>query len=74
MSTIRTVPKLRSAARRYFGGGGRRFRIRYDKLVAIDPYQDGVRVRRDAQTAKPQIFVTGDGWFTFNLLTNVASL
>ena len=28
---------------------------------------------RDAQTAKPQSFRTGDGWFVYNLVTNMAS-
>ena len=27
---------------------------------------------RDAQTAKPQEFRTGDGWFIYNLVTNLA--
>ena len=27
---------------------------------------------RDAQTAKPQTFRTGDGWFPYNLVTNLA--
>ena len=51
----------------YFAGSGKRFRVRYDKIVAFDPYQDGFGVMRDAQTAKPQTFRTGDGWFPYNL-------
>ena len=27
---------------------------------------------RDAQTAKPQVFRTGDGWFAYHLVTNLA--
>ena len=56
----------------YFHGSRKRFRIRYDRIVSIDPYNDGIEVMRDAQTAKPQIFRTGDGWFTHNLVTNLA--
>ena len=55
----------------YFSGGARSFRIRHDKVVTIQPYDDGVALHRDAQTAKRQIFATGDGWFTYNLLANV---
>lgn len=58
----------------YFSGGGKSFRIRHDKIVSIEPFSDGVGIQRDAQTAKPQIFVTGDGWFTYNLLMNVSNL
>lgn len=29
---------------------------------------------RDAASAKPQIFITGDGWFTYNLVTNLAQI
>ena len=33
---------------------------------------DGSGIMRDAQTAKPQAFRTGDGWFAYNLATNLA--
>ena len=29
---------------------------------------------RDAQTAKPQTFRTGDGWFACNLAVNLAQM
>ena len=56
----------------YFHGPRKRFRIRYDRIVSFEPYKDGVGVMRDAQTAKPQSFKTGDGWFAYNLITNLA--
>ena len=56
----------------YFHGPRKRFRIRYDRIVSFDPYSDGIGVMRDAQTAKPQTFLTGDGWFIYNLITNLA--
>jgi hypothetical protein len=40
----------------------------------FNKFTDGIAVFRDASTAKPQIFVTGDGWFTYNLVTNLARL
>jgi hypothetical protein len=58
----------------YFGGPSKSFRIRHDKIVSFTPYSDGVAIQRDAQTAKPQIFVTGDGWFTHNLLANIGNV
>jgi len=58
----------------YFSGSVRHFRIAYSKIVAFEPYSDGIGVQRDAQTAKPQTFVTGDGWFTYNLIVNLAQM
>ena len=56
----------------YFHGQRKRFRIRYDRIVSFDAYNDGIGVMRDAQTARPQSFRTGDGWFAYNLVTNLA--
>jgi hypothetical protein len=56
----------------YFSGSAKSFRIRYDKIVSFEPFSDGIGLHRDAVTAKPQSFVTGDGWFTYNLITNAA--
>ena len=56
----------------YFHGPRKRFRVRYDKIVSFEPYTDGIGIMRDAQTAKPQSFATGDGWFIYNLVTNLA--
>jgi hypothetical protein len=58
----------------YFAGAGKSFRVRYDKIVSWEPYSDGIRIVRDAANAKPQSFVTGDGWFTYNLVVNLAQM
>lgn len=57
----------------YYAGPSKRFRVRYDKIVAFEPYSDGIGIQRDLQTARPQTFVTGDGWFTYNLVRHLAS-
>ena len=46
---------------------GERFPVRYDRILSFDPYEDGLGIMRDAQTAKPQTFRTGDGWFACNM-------
>ena len=58
----------------YFAGTKKRFRVRYDRIVTFEPYEDGIGIMREAQTAKPQTFITGDGWFAFNMATNLAQM
>ena len=56
----------------YFAGSRKRSRVRYDPIVAFDPYEDGLGIMRNPQTTRPQAFRTGDGWFAYNLATNLA--
>ena len=58
----------------YFGGSNKNFRIKYDKIVSFTPYSNGIGIQRDAATAIPQSFVTGEGWFTSNLIANIAKI
>lgn len=58
----------------YFAGSQKSIRLPYAKIVSFEPFSDGIGVMRDTATAKPQIFVTGDGWFTYNLVTNLSQL
>lgn len=55
----------------YFKGAGLRgksFRIRLNRIVSFEAFDDAVGLMRDTQRAKPEAFRTGDGWFTVNLL------
>lgn len=36
-------------------------RVRYDRIVSIDPFDDGFGTMKDTQSAKPQSFRNGDG-------------
>jgi hypothetical protein len=58
----------------YFAGARKSIRLPYAKIVSFEPFSDGIGIMRDAATAKPQIFVTGDGWFTYNLVTNLSQI
>ena len=58
----------------YFSGAKKKFRVRYDRIVDFEPFDDGFGLMREAQTAKPQSFRTGDGWFAFNLAVNLAQM
>ena len=58
----------------YFSGLKKKFRIRHDRIVEHEPFADGFGTMREAQTAKPQSFRTGDGWFAYNLVVNLAQV
>ncbi|MFX0142010.1 MAG: hypothetical protein ACFFDN_50705 [Candidatus Hodarchaeota archaeon] len=58
----------------YFTGDRKSFRVKYDKIVSFTPYDDGIGIQRDAASAKPQIFKTNDGWFSYNLISNLAQI
>lgn len=58
----------------YFVGAGKTTRIPYAKIVSFTPFSDGFGVMRDLATAKPQFFLTADGWFAYNLVTNLAKI
>src|SRR6266511_3968257 len=57
----------------YFTGARKGFRVPYRKIMAFTPFKDGFGIVRDAASAKPQAFQTEDGWFTYNLVRNLAS-
>lgn len=56
----------------YFSGPSKSFRLQYDKIVSFQPFRNGVGIVRDAASAKPQFFEVEDGWFAYNLLSNLA--
>lgn len=58
----------------YFAGPQKSLRLPFQKIVTFEPFSDGIGVIRDTVTAKPQLFVTGDGWFTYNLAVNLSQL
>jgi hypothetical protein len=58
----------------YFVGGLKSLRVKYDKIISYIPFDDGIGIHRDASSAKPQVFVTGDGWFTYNLIMNAQNI
>lgn len=58
----------------YFTGPQKSMRIPYKKIVTFQPFSDGIGVILDNATAKRLVFVTGDGWFTYNLVTNLSRI
>jgi len=54
----------------YFAGDLKNFRIRFDKIISVNPYTDGIGIQKDGVTAKPQTFKNVDGWFCYNFIKN----
>ena len=51
-SQVLAIPDAKECSPRGYGPRG---------IVGFDPYEHGFGIVRDAQTAKPQAFRTGDG-------------
>ena len=60
----------------YFKGQNKAFRVRLDKIVTLDPYEDGLGIMRDTARAKPEVFYMGEipVWFSVNLIDAVQAL
>ena len=58
----------------YISSGRKKFMVKYDRIVNFDPSADWFGIIRDAQTAKPQCFRTGNGSFAYHLAVNPAQM
>jgi hypothetical protein len=58
----------------YFAGPRKSLRLPYTKIVSFESFANGIGVTRDAVNAKAQFFLTGDGWFTYNLVMNLSKM
>lgn len=55
----------------YFYGDYKGFKLPYSRMLAIEPYSDGVKIQKTHANANPISFKTNEGWFTYNLLINL---
>jgi hypothetical protein len=58
----------------YLVGPVKGLRIPFTKVVNFLAYPDGFGLFRDVANARQQVFTTGDGWFSYNLVSNLAQL
>jgi hypothetical protein len=58
----------------YFAGKLKSMRVPYTKIVSFDSYSDAIAIHREASNARTQFFKTGDDWFTYNLVANLARI
>jgi hypothetical protein len=56
----------------YFAGKAKKLKTPHTQIKTVKPYSDGLGIIRDGTPAKPQTFVTGDGWFLYNVVANFA--
>lgn len=56
----------------YFVGTENRLRIAYPEILSLGPYSDGISIVRNVISTMSETFVTGDGWFTYNLVYNLS--
>jgi hypothetical protein len=55
----------------YFTSSNKNLKIPYNRIITIDQYEDGIGLQKDGVNTKPQIFKGLDGWFTYNLISNL---
>lgn len=55
----------------YFSSVMKNFKTPYRDILSVNPYEDGVDFQR--HDMKPQVFKGIDGWFTYNLISNMAA-
>lgn len=55
----------------YFASSSKSIKIPFSKIITIYPYENGIGLQKDGATAKPQIFKNIDGWFTYNVISNL---
>ncbi len=58
----------------YFQGLNKNFRIWFKNIETLSPYADGLGLLTDGAEVKRKVFVIGDGWFVYNLTTNISNL
>jgi hypothetical protein len=58
----------------YFVSTNKTFKIPFKKIISVQPYDDGIGVQKDGISSKPQTFKGIDGWFSYNLITNLIKL
>ena len=52
----------------YFASTNKNFRIRFDRIVTVTPYEDGIGVEKEGISSKPMTFSNLDGWFYYNFI------
>lgn len=46
--------------------------VNLQKNEKLNQFSNGISIMQEAALAKPQTFITRDGWFTFNFIARVS--
>lgn len=55
----------------YFSSAAKSLKIPFNKILTLNPYEDGIGIQKDGTSSKPQIFKDLDGWFIYNLISTL---
>ena len=55
----------------YFYSPNKTIKIPYKNILSLQQYEDGIEIQRDGNSSKPQLYKNVDGWFTYNLISNL---
>jgi len=55
----------------YFSNSQKTFKIPFNKIIALQPYEDGIGINKDGVSTKTQVFKKLDGWFVYNAISNL---
>jgi ribosomal protein L30E len=55
----------------YFASNSKKFKVPYNKLIAIEPFFDAIEFQKDGTSSKPQIIRGIDGSFCYNIISNL---
>ena len=58
----------------YFAGSHKSLRLPFTKIISFQPMDEGIGVIKDGANSQPQIFINADGWFSYNMIVNLAKL
>lgn len=58
----------------YFLGRLKSFRIKFEKIISFEPFSDGIGIYKEDDSSKLQIFQVDDGWFIYNLVSNLCKI
>lgn len=57
----------------YWDGIRKSMKIPLNKIMSVKNFDNGIAITKSVASAKPMIFKTDDGWFSYNLIMNLVN-
>ena len=58
----------------YYYSNNKSLKIPYNKIISLSPFEDGIGIHKEGANSHPQIFKNLNGWFVYNLVTNLSKM